>query len=94
MKRIITCLVAALSVIGSASTSAGGLWLNEFGSPAMGRARAGAEAGVDDASTVLHNPATITRLDKEQWMAAGGLIISKVKMENNHLPMFRSVHIV
>lgn len=73
--------VGGLSAIGAVSTSAGGLWLNEYGSPAMGRARAGAEAGVDDASTVLHNPATMTRLNKEQWMLTGTLIDSKAEFE-------------
>ncbi|MEH6824794.1 MAG: outer membrane protein transport protein [Motiliproteus sp.] len=81
MKRILTSVVAALSAMGSVSVSAGGLWLNEYGSPAMGRARAGAEAGVNDASTVLHNPASMTRLDKEQWMATGGLIVSEAEFE-------------
>jgi long-chain fatty acid transport protein len=60
---------------------AGGLWLNEYGSPAMGRARAGAQAGVNDASTVLHNPATMSRLDSKQWMAAGTLIYSEVEFD-------------
>lgn len=62
-------------------TQAGGLWLNEYGSPAMGRARAGAAAGVNDASTVHHNPATMSRLEREQWMATGGIVYSQVEFD-------------
>jgi hypothetical protein len=34
----------------SSSSHAGGLWLNEFGDFSGGRASAGSQAGVDDAS--------------------------------------------
>ena len=38
------------------ATFAGGLFINEFGTPSMGTAGAGAQAWGDDASTSLHNP--------------------------------------
>ncbi|BFM15074.1 outer membrane protein transport protein [Maricurvus nonylphenolicus] len=71
----------------SHQSAAGGLWLNEYGTPAMGRARAGAAAGVNDASTVHHNPATMSRLEREQWMASGGIVYSSVEfdLERNSL---------
>jgi long-chain fatty acid transport protein len=53
---------------------AGGLWLNEFGDPAGGRASAGAVAGVDDASAVLHNAASISRHEGSQVMLTVGYI--------------------
>ncbi|ARN75755.1 OmpP1/FadL family transporter [Oceanicoccus sagamiensis] len=68
-------------IILSEAASAGGLWLNEYGTPAMGRARAGAAAGVDDASAVLHNPASITRLEKRQSMATGGIIYNRTDFD-------------
>ncbi len=64
-------------IILSEASSAGGLWLNEFGTPVMGRAGAGRAAGVDDASAVLHNPASITRLENRQSMGSGGLIYNR-----------------
>jgi len=45
------------------SARAGGLYISEFGTSAMGTASAGALAGTDDASTAIHNPAGMTRLD-------------------------------
>ena len=41
------------------TVSAGGLYLQEFGTPAMGAAGAGAQARADDASTAFFNPAGI-----------------------------------
>ncbi len=54
-------LVAA----GYSSVGAGGLYLNEFATPSMGVAGAGAEAVANDASTnfAFHNPAGMTRLN-------------------------------
>lgn len=45
------------------SARAGGLYISEFGTSVMGTASAGAPAGTDDASTAIHNPAGMTRLD-------------------------------
>ena len=43
-------------------STAGGLYLNEFGTPSMGVAGAGANAVASDASTSFHNPAGMTRI--------------------------------
>jgi long-chain fatty acid transport protein len=43
-------------------SQAGGLYLNEFGTPSMGVAGAGATAVASDASTSFHNPAGMTRI--------------------------------
>jgi long-chain fatty acid transport protein len=45
---------------------AGGLYVTDFGTASMGTASAGANAKADDASTVLHNAAGMTRLDDHQ----------------------------
>ncbi|MBW1866073.1 MAG: outer membrane protein transport protein [Deltaproteobacteria bacterium] len=60
---------------------AGGLYLEEFGTPSMGVASAGAEAVAADASASWHNPAGMTRLDGKQLMVAGGLVYSKAKFD-------------
>ena len=81
MRKLTKAGALAPLIILSEASMAGGLWLNEFGTPVMGRARAGAQAGVDDASAVLHNPASITRLDKRQSMATGGLIYNRAEFD-------------
>ena len=63
------------------STKAGGLYLNEFGTPSMGTAGAGAQAWADDASTALHNPAGMTRIQGDQFMLTSGLFFSRVKFD-------------
>ncbi|MCZ6855538.1 MAG: outer membrane protein transport protein [Gammaproteobacteria bacterium] len=68
-------------MIGCPSAWAGGLWIQEYGAPAMGRAGAGAEAGVDDASTSLCNPASTSRITVSQFMATGGLIWSQLEFD-------------
>lgn len=42
---------------------AGGLYINEFGTPSMGTAGAGTNAVAIDASTAFHNPAGMTRIN-------------------------------
>jgi long-chain fatty acid transport protein len=60
------------------SASAGGLYVSEFATPSMGTAGAGALARGADASSALHNPATMTRLDSHQinmGLAPGASIV-------------------
>ncbi|MDG2394566.1 MAG: outer membrane protein transport protein, partial [Thalassotalea sp.] len=65
----------------SLSTQAGGLWLNEYADPAMGKAGAGSQAGVNDASTVVRNPATMGRLDGSQYLLGAMAIYSQAEFE-------------
>jgi long-chain fatty acid transport protein len=60
---------------------AGGLYLNEFGTPSMGVAGAGANAVAVDASTSFHNAAGMTRLDGNQLMGTAGLLSATVKFD-------------
>jgi long-chain fatty acid transport protein len=60
---------------------AGGLWINEFGTPAMGRAGAGAEAGVNDASAAFHNPASMIRISGQELMSTAGIIYSSIEFD-------------
>ncbi|UCH40714.1 MAG: outer membrane protein transport protein, partial [Gammaproteobacteria bacterium] len=78
-KLIATTL--ALSCLFSQSSHAGGLWIFEFGAPAMGRAAAGAETGEDSAAAGLYNPAALSRATQTQIMATGGIISSEVEFD-------------
>jgi long-chain fatty acid transport protein len=60
---------------------AGGLYINEFGTPSMGVAGAGANAVANDASTSFHNAAGMTRIKGNELMGTGGLIYSTVKFD-------------
>tara|TARA_R110002110_G_scaffold205066_2_gene416801 strand:+ start:4452 stop:5675 length:1224 start_codon:yes stop_codon:yes gene_type:complete len=61
--------------------NAGGLWLNEFGDFSAGRASAGAAAGTDEAATIIHNPASATRVRGSQLFASAGLFIPRVEFD-------------
>lgn len=63
------------------TSMAGGLWLNEYGDPSQGRASAGSEAGTGDASTSLHNPAAMTRLEGDHLMVTGGVVYAKAEFD-------------
>ena len=75
----VACLTLALPYSGA--VHAGGLWLNEFGSPAMGRAGAGAQSAGWDASAALHNPASMSHVDGTQLMVSGGIVSSDIEFD-------------
>jgi long-chain fatty acid transport protein len=60
---------------------AGGLYLEEFSTPSMGVASAGAEAVCMDASTAFHNPAGMTRLKGNEFMLSGGLFMGTAEFD-------------
>ncbi len=79
-----------LSIIGLLTTmllilpcisQAGGLYINEFGTPSMGTAGAGTNAVASDASTSFHNPAGMTRIKGKELMGTGGLLYSTIKFD-------------
>ncbi|MEP4486486.1 MAG: outer membrane protein transport protein [Halioglobus sp.] len=79
-KRLLS--TATLIALGlSGPTYAGGLWLNQFGDFAAGRASAGASAGVDEASTIIHNPASSLQLDGNQLFVAAGVLLPDIEFE-------------
>ncbi|MEA1947257.1 MAG: outer membrane protein transport protein [Thermodesulfobacteriota bacterium] len=65
------------------SVLAGGLYLQEFATPSMGVASAGAEAICRDASTSWHNPAGMTRLEGNEFMLAAGLAKSNIEFDSD-----------
>jgi long-chain fatty acid transport protein len=85
MLRKITChsIIAfffTLFMIPTASRG-GGLYLNEFGTPSMGVAGAGANAVASDASTSFHNAAGMTRIEGKEVMGTAGLLNATVKFD-------------
>ena len=78
MSRPLVTLCVALA---AGSAQAGGLYIQEFGTPTQATATAGAQAKANDASTAFHNPAGMTRLDDHALMLAGGLLIGDIKFD-------------
>jgi long-chain fatty acid transport protein len=65
---------------------AGGIYIQEFGTPSMGVASAGAEAVCKDASTSFHNPAGMTRLEGNELMLVAGILDAGVEFESTDSP--------
>ncbi len=74
-----TLLPGLFPLIFSQPVLAGGLYLNEFGTPAMGTSGAGAQALANDASTAFHNAAGMTRLEGDEVMVTGGLLYADLE---------------
>ena len=77
----ILCALAAMAV--ALPAQAGGIYANEFGTPEMGTAGAGAEASALDASTAIpfYNPAGMTKLEGNQVIVGFGAIFPRVEFE-------------
>jgi long-chain fatty acid transport protein len=81
MTKIFKGAAVAVAVLNASAVSAGGLWLNEYGDFAGGRAAAGAAAGTDEAMTIAYNPASISRLEGNQLFASGGAIVGNMNFD-------------
>ena len=70
---------------GYSVAAAGGLYLNEFATPSMGVAGAGAEAVASDASTnfAFHNPAGMTRLDGHSISLGAGVLVGDTEFDTD-----------
>jgi len=78
---LFAALLSIALATNAGSVRAGGLYLQEFATPSMGVASAGAEAVCRDASTSWHNPAGMTRLESNEFMLAGGLVKSNIEFD-------------
>ena len=67
-KRILIASALWLGLLGAGQAMAGGILLYEVGTPDVGLASAGWGARAQDASTILTNPAGMTRLEGSQVM--------------------------
>jgi len=81
MKTLFKRSAITLALLGANHALAGGLWLNDYGDFAGGRASAGAVAGVDEASTIIHNPATGNRIEGSQLLISGGAFIPQIEFD-------------
>ena len=78
-RRLVRSVLATALGAVCAPALAGGIILYEVGTADVGLASAGYGARAQDASTVLTNPAGMTRLDGTQVLAAGQLLWGDVK---------------
>ena len=78
---VILCLLVCLTV--ALPARAGGIYANEYGTPEMGTAGAGAEASALDASTAIpfYNPAGMTNLEGDHVIVAAGALFAAVEFE-------------
>ena len=77
----ISAIIASFFIFINTTALAGGLYLNEFGTPSMGVAGAGANAVASDASTSFHNAAGMTRIKGTELMGAIGVLKATVKFD-------------
>ena len=84
MSRRLCVCATVIALCHAGGAVAGGLWLNEFGDFSGGRAAAGAAAGVDEAITIVYNPASITSLEGNHLFAAGGAYVGKSKFKTSY----------
>src|SRR5499426_1929612 len=74
-----TFIASLVSALGAAQGHAGGLTLYEVGTADVGLASAGYNARAQDASTVLTNPAGMTRLEGNQFLLGVQLLYGDLK---------------
>ncbi|MBW1694795.1 MAG: outer membrane protein transport protein [Deltaproteobacteria bacterium] len=79
----ISAIIASFFIFINTTALAGGLYINEFGTPSMGVAGAGTNAVASDASTSFHNPAGMARIKGKELMGTGGFIYSTVKFDSD-----------
>jgi long-chain fatty acid transport protein len=77
----ISAIIASFFIFINTTALAGGLYINEFGTPSMGTAGAGTNAVASDASASFHNPAGMTRIKGKEFMGTGGFIYSTIKFD-------------
>ena len=73
----ISAIIVTFFIFINTTALAGGLYLNEIGTPSMGVAGAGAS----DASTSFHNPAGMTRIKGNELMGTAGLLNATVEFD-------------
>ena len=77
---IVFAFLLAVTSLGGQAT-AGGLYIQEFATPSLGSANAGAMAWADNASTAFFNSAGMTRIDGDEFMVGAGLLYANIKFD-------------
>jgi long-chain fatty acid transport protein len=78
-----TGAIAAAIALLSSPALAGGLYLQEFMTPNMGTAAAGAQARADSAATAFENVAGMTHLEHSELMVGAGIGVSDVRFDQD-----------
>lgn len=78
---LVSISIAATVLAAASETRAGGLLIQEFGTPTQATASAGAQAKANDASTAMHNPAGMTRLDDHGLMITAGFLMGDIRFD-------------
>jgi len=78
-RRAAVAVTLCAGALAPGPANAGGLLTYEFGTAEVGLASAGYGARAQDASTVFTNPAGMTRLEGNQFLAAGQLIYGRTE---------------
>ncbi|MGH8680611.1 MAG: OmpP1/FadL family transporter [Burkholderiales bacterium] len=78
-QRTLTAIALCAGVLSSGQATAGGIMLYELGTADVGLASAGYSARAQDASTVLTNPAGMTRLEGTQLLLGAQLLYGDLK---------------
>ncbi|WP_291992990.1 outer membrane protein transport protein [Candidatus Accumulibacter sp. ACC003] len=81
-RRMAATVACCAGVLAAGQAAAGGLILYEVGTADVGLASAGYGARAQDASTVLSNPAGMTRLEGTQFLAAGQALWSNTRFSS------------
>ena len=82
-KRLLIAFMLWLGVLSPVPAMAGGLIAYEVGTADVGLASAGYNARAQDASTVLTNPAGMTRLEGTQFLASGQVLWGNTEFSND-----------
>lgn len=83
LRKMVNASALGLVALHAGQVSAGGMWVYENGTADLGLATAGYGARAQDASTVLTNPAGMTRLEGTQAMATAQLGYGDFKLSLN-----------
>jgi long-chain fatty acid transport protein len=83
LRSATSAAVLCLGAFNAGEAIAGGMWVYENGTADVGLATAGYGARAQDASTVLTNPAGMTRLEGTQMLFGGQLGYGDVKLSLN-----------
>jgi len=82
-QRAVAALAMCAGALAAGQAGAGGLWIYENGTADVGLATAGYGARAQDASTVLTNPAGMTRLEGTQTLVGGQAAYADIKISLN-----------
>lgn len=88
---VILCLAGVILMPGAVPAIAAGYALREQSTSGLGNALAGNGAAAEDASSLFSNPAGVTRLEGNQLLLGGALLIPDARFRNGQASTARGV---